>query len=236
MRGFSRRPGALAASDRLKASNAGGRAPDLRGGQEVRRHRVDDHAVLDREAEPVRRFGAVVQDPPASVGGPHQVRGIDVQPASRRRRQPVAPAQEGRVRVQPVRGQHAAAYQPPRAVEVAQHGVEQPCALGDRAFQTGPLLAVEHAGEQVERPGTLPRASAPADVERGVAVAYQPAGLLRPPADSPAGRRPRRRSPPPANARGQRRPARPSRRSGRRAGRSPRPTGRFRGAGQSISA
>ena len=166
-----------------------GEAPHLRRHQHVRQHRVDDDAVLEGEGEPGRRLGTVAEHPPAPVGRPHEVGGIEGEPASCRRLQPVASPQEGGVGVEPVRGQGALVHEPPRTVEVAEDRLVEPGALDDRPFQVGPLGPVDDARDEVEGPGALPGAAPPVDVERHAVVADEPAGLLRPAVQLvPAGR------------------------------------------------
>ena len=158
MRGFSRCPGALAASDIRRVSNL-----------PARRRTFDATSTSGNTAlttEPGRRLGVVAEHPPAPVRRPHEVDGIEGDPASRQRLQPVTSPQEDGIRVEPVRGQGALAYEPARAVEVAEDGLVEPGALDDRPFQIGLFGPVDDARDEVEGPGALPGAAPPVGVDR----------------------------------------------------------------------
>ena len=173
----------------LAGLEGGGEAPRLGRHQQVGQHPVNDDAVFEGEAEPVGGLGAVAEHPPASVRRAHEVGRVEMQPAPARRFEPVAAAQEGGVRVQPLRRQRALGDQAPRAVEVAEHRVEQPRALGDRLLKLRPFGPVDDARHQVEGPVALPGAALAVHVERHAVVADEPARLLRPAGNLvPAGR------------------------------------------------
>ena len=180
MCGFSRWPGGAGLERALAVLERAGQPPGLRGQQQVREHRVHDDPILERETDSSRGLRAVAQHPPAAIGRAHQISCIEVQPASPGRRQAMAFPQERRVGVQPFRRQDPFVQQPLRSMEITEYGVEQQRPLDDRRFQRGPLGAVDHTRNQVERPGALLHAGAPVDVKRHAVVADESPGLLRP--------------------------------------------------------
>ena len=127
--------------------------------------------VLEREAGPRGRLGAVAEHPPGAVGAAADLEGEEVQIVAAARRdadqrpQPLAAAGD-----QP-RRQVAVGDQPVLAVEVGEQRLEQLGALHEAAGDARGLLLLEQHRDVGERPGALARAGGAVLAEEDAGVA-----------------------------------------------------------------
>ncbi|KAI3483332.1 hypothetical protein L1887_53787 [Cichorium endivia] len=115
----------------------------------------DDGAVFQGVTGARRRLGAIGGNPPAAVRASGQVGGVDMQPGLFRDRDALAWPEEVVVTEDQLGGQQAFADQLLRAVDVRQHGVQQPGTLGDATGELVPLGGGNHLGQQVQLPGAV---------------------------------------------------------------------------------
>ena len=106
-------------------------ARDVAVAKDVGQHARHHDAVLERVAGAGGRLRAIGRAPGRSPDGrAHQIRGVEMQEAPVRRRQPVTGAQEARMRQHQLGRQPAFGQRALRPVEVGQQPIEQARALG----------------------------------------------------------------------------------------------------------
>ena len=124
------------------------------GGEEFREDAAEPAAVFQRMGQTVGPAGAVRQHAPCAVGAAHQVGGVELQqPGARLRGRLAAGTEEAGIAIDQGRRQDALGEQTLRAVEVAQHRVQQTGALGQAGRQAGEVGLRQRYRDRVEAPG-----------------------------------------------------------------------------------
>ena len=112
----------------------------------------EGEAVLQRIARARGGLRAVAQHPPSPVGAAADVGGIEVEIAPAHRPQPAERMQEIAASRHGGRGQMAVAHHIAGAVDVGEHGLDQPRPLGHAARDLRPFRLVDQQRDVAERP------------------------------------------------------------------------------------
>jgi hypothetical protein len=126
-----------------------------------------------------RRVGLVAEHHPAPVGGAGEVAGVGVEEAAPAAAPVHARAHERRAAEEQGGREAAVAQQELPAVDVGQHGVDQPGALPDAGRDPLPLPVRQEHGHEVQPPGVAAVVGVGVHVEGDAALAQRPPGAVR---------------------------------------------------------
>ncbi len=127
--------------------------PDRHGAERLGQTARENAPHLERIADARGHFGVVGQHVPAPVTQPHQIDGIVGEVASRRLAVgDLHGPQEMLVGMYQHRRQHALLEEELRAVEIAEHGIEQLGALHEACLEGRPFVRRDHEGQRIEGP------------------------------------------------------------------------------------
>ena len=190
--GLAERAGGEQADPRVGAAGRAGQP--LAKLAEERRQPGDVHVLVEirkrpREHEPVlergpgagRRLGAVAEDPPAAVGPPADVTGVEPEPAAPRRRHALHRPQVVRAAGDDRGRQGARGHERVRTVDVGEDAVHQFGPLGDARGDLAPVALGDEERDVGQRPRPLDGLAA--DAIGDAEVANMPIGGREPPAD-----------------------------------------------------